>query len=115
MVTLSGEPSVSLVKCVTVIIIIIPLQISDIGGRLAVQWAEMGIDKLKNAILENLSTFFGTWAREPSGFILKDWQDEPFIGGATVCIPSVGSMHAFHAIRRPCGPIHFAGTETSVK
>ena len=92
----------------------VPALVGFLGGRLAVQWGQMGVEALKNAVLENLSKYFGTWVREPVGFFVKDWSDEAFLGGGSVCAPAVGSMHAFHELRQPYGAIHFAGTETAV-
>ena len=92
----------------------VPALVGFLGGRLAVQWGQMGVEALQSAILENLSKYFGTWVREPVGFFVKNWADETFVGGGSVCIPAVGTMHAFYALRRPYGTIHFAGTETAI-
>ena len=92
----------------------VPALVGFLGGRLAVQWGQLGVEALQNAILENLCKCFGTWVREPVGFFVKNWSEEPFIGGGSVCVPAVGSMHAFYALRQPCGTVHFAGTETAV-
>ena len=92
----------------------IPALVGFLGGRLAVQWGQKGTEALKSTILENLSRYFGTWVREPAGFFVKDWSEERFLGGGSVCVPAVGSMHAFHTLRQPYGTIHFAGTETAV-
>ena len=92
----------------------IPALVGFLGGRLAVQWGQKGTEALKSNILENLSRYFGTWVREPAGFFVKDWSEERFLGGGSVCVPAVGSMHAFHTLRQPYGTIHFAGTETAV-
>ena len=92
----------------------VPALVGFLGGRLSVQWGQLGNEALRNAILENLSRYFGTWVREPAGFFIKNWSDEPFLEGGSVCAPSVGSMHSFHMLRQPYGSIHFAGTETAV-
>ena len=92
----------------------VPALVGFLGGRLAVQWGQKGTEALKSAVLENLSKYFGTWVREPAGFFIKDWSDETFLGGGSVCAPVIGSMHSFYMLRKSYGPIHFAGTETAV-
>ena len=92
----------------------VPALVGFLGGRLAVQWGQKGVEALQSAVLENLSKYFGTWVREPIGFLVKDWSDETFLGGGGVCAPAIGSMHSFYMLRQPYGSIHFAGTETAV-
>ena len=110
--TLEGEPIT--VLCDGTTYDGVPALVGFLGGRLAVQWGQKGIDALKSTVLENLSKYFGTWAREPVAFFIKDWSDETFLGGGGVCAPVVGSMHSFYTLRQPCGSVHFAGTETAV-
>ena len=92
--TLEGEPIT--VLCDGTTYDGVPALVGFLGGRLAVQWGQKGIDALQNTVLENLSKYFGTWAREPVGFFIKDWSDETFLGGGGVCAPVVGSMHSFN-------------------
>ena len=78
-------------------------------------WSTLQDSDLKASILDQISVIFGSWALEPTGIILKVWQAQPFIEGGSVCFPGIGTMQEFHNIRKSHGPIHFAGTETSIK
>jgi len=83
--------------------------------KYAVKWGQVSEEELVAAILDQLSCIFGSWAREPAGFVLKNWNADPFVGGGPVAVPSIGSMFGYHAIRQSFGPIHFAGTETAIQ
>ena len=72
-------------------------------------------EELQAAVLDQLSSIFGSWAGEPAGFVIKDWLRDPFASGGPGAYPSVGTMFAYHSLRRPFGPIHFAGTETAIQ
>jgi len=84
-----------------------------VGGRLAVQWADKTHKQLEDAILDHLAECFGSWAYDNKSLTVKNWATEPFIEGSPVCLPSVGTMHAFTALRAPVGNIHFGGTESA--
>ena len=72
-------------------------------------------EELRGAILDQLSAIFGYWAREPAGFVIKNWLSDPFASGGPSAYPSVGTMFTYHALRQPFGPIHFAGSETAIQ
>jgi monoamine oxidase len=94
----------------------VPTLVGLLGGRLAVFWSRVPEEDLKVAILDQLSVIFGgSWALEPTGMVIKNWQDEPFIAGGTVCFPAIGTMHEYSSIRASHGPIYFAGTETATQ
>jgi len=84
-----------------------------IGGKLGIQWAEKSQKLLEEAILDHLSECFGSWAYDNNSLTVKNWTNEPFIGGAPACAPTVGTMQAFAALRTPCGSVHFGGTEAA--
>ena len=84
-----------------------------IGGKLAVQWAEKSQKLMEDAILDHLAECFGSWAYENTNLTIKNWATEPFIEGSPICLPNVGTMHAFAALRTPVGNIHFGGTEAA--
>ena len=92
-----------------------PTLVGLLGGHLAVTFGKLPEEDLKAAILDQISTIFGSWALEPTGILLKIWQTQPFEQGATVCFPGIGTMQEFQTIRASHGPIHFAGTETSIR
>jgi monoamine oxidase len=66
------------------------------------------------AFTESLVAFFGDEARNMTGFLQGDWRREPWIRGCPVghtgrnVLATLGPQ-----LRRPVGPIHFAGTETA--
>merc|ERR1712141_67001 len=93
----------------------VPTLVGLLGGHLAVTWSTLQDSDLKASILDQISVIFGSWALEPTGIILKVWQAQPFIEGGSVCFPGIVTMQEFHNIRKSHGPIHFAGTETSIK
>lgn len=93
----------------------LPTLIGLLGGHLAVNWGKLPEADLEAAILDQISVIFGSWALEPNGFLVKIWQNEPFEQGGTVCFPGIGTMREFASLRKSHGPIHFAGTETSMK
>jgi monoamine oxidase len=93
----------------------VPMLVGSLGGKFAVKWGQVSEEELVAAILDQLSSIFGSWAREPAGFVLKNWNADPFVGGGPVAVPSIGSMFGYHAIRQSFGPIHFAGTETAIQ
>ena len=92
-----------------------PTLVGLLGGHLAVTFGKLPEEDLKAAILDQITTIFGSWALEPTGILLKIWQTQPFEQGATVCFPGIGTMQEFQTIRASHGPIHFAGTETSIR
>ena len=93
----------------------IPTLVGFLSGHSAVEASKLSQADFKSAILEKLSTLFGSKALEPTNFEVKNWMDEKFIGGGTVCHPGSGAMINYSSIRTPHGPIHFAGTETAIK
>ena len=45
-------------------------------------------EDLKSSILDKISQIFGNdEALEPTGFLIKNWTQEKFIDGGTVCFP----------------------------
>ena len=84
-----------------------------IGGKLAVQWADKSQKLMEDAILDHLAECFGSWAYDNKSLTIKNWATEPFIEGSPICMPNVGTMQAFTALRAPIGNIHFGGTEAA--
>jgi monoamine oxidase len=68
----------------------------------------------RDAVVANFATYFGEQARNPVRYIEQRWDDEIWTRGCPVCYTPPGVMLDYgHAIRRPVGRIHWAGTETS--
>jgi len=93
----------------------VPTLVGFLGGHQAVAWSKFDEGDLKVAILDQLSIIFGDWALEPTGVLIRNWSNEKFIEGGTICFPGIGTMIDLASIRKSHGPVHFAGTEVSAK
>jgi len=68
----------------------------------------------REAALADLVRAFGPSAAEPVEFVEQRWSAEPFSGGAPVACFGPGLLTGCGpALRRPVGPVHWAGTETA--
>ena len=77
-------------------------------------WGERSPDERRTAVLGELARFFGPQALHPTGFAEKNWNDDPWSRGCYVGVTSPGALTSFgHALRQPCGRIHWSGTETA--
>lgn len=66
-------------------------------------------------VLRTIDRAFGT-APPPVAYVDKDWTADPWSAGCYVGLMPPGLMtRAGEALRRPCGRIHFAGTETATR
>jgi monoamine oxidase len=86
-----------------------------IEGRHALEMSAAGKDVRKKKVIDSLMRFFGLQAADFIGYDDNDWTQEPFTHGYVGHMPP-GVMTRFgHALREPCGRIHWAGTETSTE
>ena len=70
-------------------------------------------DERRRQVLDCFVRFFGPEAAEPTGYIERSWAEEEWTRGCYGCSMSTGAWTAFGAaLRRPVGPIHWAGSET---
>jgi monoamine oxidase len=68
----------------------------------------------KAAVLRELVNRFGDKASSPVEFHEQDWAKERYSGGGMISHAPPGVLTEFgHALRPPCGRIHWAGTESS--
>lgn len=68
----------------------------------------------KTAMLAAIAQRFGPKAATPIGFAQHDWTVERYSGGGMISHAPPGVFTQFgHALRPPCGRVHWAGTETS--
>ncbi|MEU4314862.1 FAD-dependent oxidoreductase [Nocardia sp. NPDC024068] len=68
----------------------------------------------RHTILGELAERFGERARTPEDYIEQDWSTERYSGGGMLSHAPTGVLTQFgHALRPPCGRIHWAGTESS--
>jgi monoamine oxidase len=59
---------------------------------------------------DQLESYFGNQARNPIQFFVKDWRDEPYIGGGPANIAGPGRLQNFFLLRKIHKKVHFAGT-----
>lgn len=86
-----------------------------IEGRHAIEMSALDKDARKAKVIASLVRFFGPQAAHPLGYEDNDWLIEPYIHGYVGHMPP-GTMTRFgHALRAPCGRIHWAGTETATE
>lgn len=86
-----------------------------VEGRAAVELGRVSDDELRAAVLDALVRYFGERARRTVDFVAQDWQKEEWTRGCYGAHLPPGAWTQFgEALRRPVGPIHWAGTETAV-
>lgn len=92
-----------------------PMLLCFIEGRHALLMSEAGRDARRKEVIASLVRFFGPEAADPVGYADNDWLVEPWVHGYVGSMPP-GTMTRFgHALRAPCGRIHWAGSESSVE
>ncbi len=64
-------------------------------------------------VAAELARYFGADAREPIGYVEKDWATDPWSTGCVTPLAPGLLTRAGPAIRRSTGRIHWAGSETS--
>ena len=83
-------------------------------GAPARHWASRPADERKRAVLAHLVRLHGAEAAEPTHYVEQCWADEPWTRGCPVGNATPGTWTQLGpALRRPVGPIHWAGTETA--
>ncbi|MGF6882971.1 monoamine oxidase [Nocardia sp. GAS34] len=83
-------------------------------GPIARQIGRLDAAERRTAILRELITRFGEKAGAPVDYVEQDWSAERYSGGGMLSHTPTGVLTQFgHALREPCGRIHWAGTESS--
>ena len=68
----------------------------------------------KEAVLASFAALFGERARQPVDYLDHRWSAEPFApGGPTAAVPPHSWTRYGQWLRKPVGPIYWAGTETA--
>jgi monoamine oxidase len=89
-----------------------PMLLCFIEGRHAVEMSGAGREARKEKVLASLIRFFGPEAADAIGYEDNDWLLEPHTNGYVGHMPPGTMTRIGHALREPCGRIHWAGTET---
>lgn len=83
-------------------------------GQPARELATLPETERQRAVREQLARCFGARAAEPTHHVEKDWAREAWTRGCPVGLAMTGTLSEHGAgLREPCGPIHWAGTETA--
>ena len=87
-----------------------------IGGDHALAWQALPPEQQQQAVLDCLARWFGNAALKPTAYGFNTWSEQRFTGGAPVAIMAPGVLSRLGpALRKPCGRIHWAGTEAAEK
>lgn len=85
-----------------------------VEGRNALALGAMDPAAQRSAVLVALRTLFGPRVRTAREVIITDWSAEPWTRGCYGANFPPGAWTGFgRALRRPVGPLHWAGTETA--
>lgn len=68
----------------------------------------------RRAVLARFARWYGDEALRPTEYVEHDWSDEPWSRGCPISLWGTGTLsESAAALRAPCGPLHWAGTETA--
>lgn len=86
-----------------------------IEGADAREWMDREPTQRREAVLANLTAFFGERAASPLHYLDKTWATEPYSGGcyAAYLPPGVWTSYG-QAVRAPVGRVHWAGSDFAV-
>ncbi len=85
-----------------------------IEGRDARRLGAVTPEERRAVVLETFASYVGTRAHAPLEYQDKDWSQDPWTRGCYGAHFAPGVWTQFgEALRRPCGRIHWAGTETA--
>ena len=83
-------------------------------GPAARRLGELRAADRKAVVINELVDRFGPKAAVPVGYHEQDWTVERYSGGGMISHAPPGVLTEFgHALRTPCGRVHWAGTESS--
>ncbi|WP_280411011.1 flavin monoamine oxidase family protein [Nocardia asiatica] len=85
-----------------------------IEGPIARRVGRLDAAERREMVLGALVERFGRKAGSPVEFIEQNWSAERYSGGGMLSHAPTGVLTQFgHALREPCGRVHWAGTESS--
>lgn len=83
-------------------------------GVAARRLTQLGEAERREVLIKELVYRFGQKAANPVEFHLQNWTQERYSGGGMISHTPTGVLTQFgHALRTPCGRVHWAGTESS--
>jgi monoamine oxidase len=86
------------------------------GGDESRALAKMTPDARRETLVTELTARFGPQASRIDGYIEQDWTAEGWTRGGMISHFPPGVLTALgHALRTPCGRVHWAGTETAIE
>ncbi|TQR84407.1 flavin monoamine oxidase family protein [Mycobacterium hodleri] len=79
------------------------------------RWSALAPEQRRADVLATLTALFGERAGNPLQYLEKTWPDDPWARGGYAANPAPGvwTEHGATGWRTACGPVHWAGTETS--
>jgi monoamine oxidase len=87
-----------------------------VEGPIARKLGRLGEAERRKSVLGELAARFGEKAGSPVDYIEQNWSVERYSGGGMLSHAPTGVLTEFgHALREPCGRIHWAGTESSAQ
>ncbi|XP_060924547.1 amine oxidase [flavin-containing] A [Limanda limanda] len=87
-----------------------------IAGQQASQWNSKEAGERREAVVSSLVRYLGPEAASFIHYEEKDWAEEAYSGGCPVNVMAPGLLTYYHpSLRKPCGRIHWAGTETATQ
>jgi monoamine oxidase len=85
-------------------------------GRHATDAATLSAADRRELVLGCFTRYFGDRAARPEHYVEQDWTAEQYSGGCYGAFATPGTLSRFGpALRRPVGPLHWAGTETATR
>jgi monoamine oxidase len=92
-----------------------PVLLCFIEGSHALALSGAGKAARREKVIAALVRFFGPEAAEPLAYDDNDWMLEPWTHGYVGTMPPGVMTRYGHALREPCGRIHWASSETSTE
>lgn len=85
-----------------------------IEGHHAISMGSLSKAQRKEIVISDLVHYFGPEAAEPLEYVDCNWDEEKWSSGGYAAHTKLGVLSQYgHALRKPFGNIHWAGTETA--
>lgn len=87
--------------------------LTSVAGDAARQWGTRSAAERRAEVLDSLASWLGPQAEHPLEYLEKDWQDDPWAGGASGVTPPGVLASLGPSLREPVGLVHWASAETA--